>query len=323
MITILNPGNLPFLLNMFSHSQSKDFEHDKNRSIVTEFQALLKLEVSHAYVRYGRGRLYDSSLTKTGEYASPALWRETFVGRCYVLVDLYEYYFSRETIDIAMSYLDAYLYRKGGDMFEQQATSKDTTDATPQSDEPMIKMELLIASSACLFIAIKLHEPDHHFDIPTIIRINNGHFTRQQIIDAEKDILTTLDFRLSPPTVMSFIRIYLAFLKGSRNAITGEIPLSEEAINQVTGLARFLSELSLYDIFFVDKDESKIALACVLTAFEGVSREVVPQAYRQRVVDCVYREGSLNCTDECVYKCRVQLRNIFESRRSIKRKHPS
>lgn len=40
-----------------------------------------------------------------------------------------------------------------------------------------------------------------------------------------------------------------------------------------------------------------------------------PQEYRQRVVDCVYREGKLDCTDQGVYDCRIKLRGIFEARR--------
>ncbi len=309
-------------MSLQCNSPVPSLEQSEYLSIVAEFQALLEVEICPAYHRLERGELYDTS-PRRGGYISPALWRETFVSRCYNMLGLPEFPFSRETIDIAMSYLDAYLYRKGGDIF---GANDDINTAVGETKaEPMIKLDLLIASSACLFLAIKLHEPDHYFDISTLVRINNGHFTRQDIINAEKDILITLDFRISPPTVMSFIRIYLALLEGSGSAIaiSGEAPLSEEAINQVTGLAKSLSELSLYDIFFVDKDVSKIALACVLTAFEGISCEAIPQAYRQRVVDCVHREGNLNCTDECVYKCMVQLRIALEARLSVRGEQPS
>ncbi len=288
--------------------QPQDFEQDKDHSNAVNLSVLLKVEAHPAYNRQGRGNLNSPSA---------ALSRKAIVRRCYRTVDMREHYFSREIVDVAMSILDAYLYTKGGDMYED-----DNSEAEGQP-EPAIKLELLIASSACLFLAIKVYEPDRHFDIPTLVRINNNQFTRQDIVDAEKDILITLDFKLSPPTIMSFIRIYLAFLKGPESTIAGEPPLSEDSIKHVTNLAKFLSELSLYDLFFVDKDASKIALACVLTAFEGISRDAFPQAYRQRIVDCVYREGKLDCTDECVYKCRLQLRNTFESRRSVRREEPS
>ncbi len=292
--------------------QLHDFECKKYCFIVERFQALLKLEVSPAYDRHERGKTYDSS-PMSGGFTSPALWRENFVGRCYTMVDLPEFSFSRETVEIAMSYLDSYIDRKGGDIF-----GVNDSNATAEA-EPMIKLELLIASSACLFIAIKLNEPNHHFDIPTLVRINNGHFARQDIVDAEKDILKVLDFRMSPPTVMSFVRLYLSFLEGCGSPIDKEAPLSEEEINYVIGFAKLLSELSLYDRFFVDKDASKIAFACVLTAFEGMSRDNFPQAYMQRVADCVLKEGKLDYRDECVHRCRVQLRITFEACRTIRR----
>jgi len=247
---------------------------------------------------------------------SYSLWRKLFVARCFKIVDLPQFYFNRETVDIALSYIDEYLYKKGADVFDDDDNIASQSGQQQQGK----RLKILILSSACLFLAIKLHESNHQFDIPTLVRLNNEQFTRQDIVEAEKDILTVLDFSLSPPTIMSFVPLYLAFLDGTGStiAIDGEVPLSDEAIKHVTGLAKFLSELSMYDGFFADKDVSKIALACVLTAFEGISRDDFPQAYRQIVVDCVFQEGKLDCTDETVYECRMKLRSIFQANRHAK-----
>ncbi len=270
------------------------------------FQRLLELEISPEYDRHKRReQLYE--LYVSLEYPCTARCRESFVGWCYKIVDLHELYFNREVVDIALSYLDEYLYKKGAGIFDN-----DENNGEQSVQGKRLKMSMV--SSACLFLAIKVHESNHQFDIPALVQFSSGQFTAQDIVEVERDILIVLDFRLSPPTIMSFVRLYLAIVKGSGSTIDEEVPLSKEAINHVAGLAKFLSELSMYDIFFADKDVSKIALACVLTAFEGISRDDFPQAYRQRLVDFVFNEGKLNCVDEVVYKCRIKLRSMFQAR---------
>jgi len=127
----------------------------------------------------------------------------------------------------------------------------------------------------------------------------------------------TLDFRLSPPTIMSFVRPFLSLFD---NIIIEEssvvmASLTPKAISHVLGLAKFLSELSMYEIYFVNRKTSHIALACVLTAFEGISRKDFPQEYRQKLVDKVYQLGHIDCTSKEVYACRVKLRQMFEDKR--------
>lgn len=54
-----------------------------------------------------------------------------------------------------------------------------------------------------------------------------------------------------------------------------------------------------------------LALAAILTAFESLSREKLPQIYRQHLVDEVFRIHKIDCTTPEVYEIRVNLRSLF------------
>lgn len=259
----------------------------------------------------GPSSLTSSSASSHKRNKPSTKWRENVVGWFYKIVDLAEYYFSRETVDIALSYLDAYLLRKGDRLFSTLASASKAM--TEQAKNLLFK----IISSTCIFLAIKLHESNHRFTIDFLMSLNGSSFTKDDILETEKDIVMTLDFRLSPPTIMSFVRPFLSLfdnivIEDDSVEVTS---LAPKAIKHVLGLARFLSELSMYEIFFVNKKTSHIALACVLTAFEGISRKDFPQAYRQKLVDKVFQVGNIDCTSKEVYACRVKLRQMFEDKR--------
>jgi len=248
-------------------------------------------------------------------------WRENVVGWFYKIVDLSDqYYFSRETVDIALSYLDAYLLQKGDELFDDTFTSSSTSASasaamTETETEQVKNLKFKIISSTCIFLAIKLHESNNRFTIAALMSLNGSSFTKADILETEKDIVMTLDFRLSPPTIMSFVRPFLSLFDNIVIYDSSVASLTPKAISHVLGLARFLSELSMYEIYFVNRKTSHIALACVLTAFEGISRTEFPQEYRQKLVDKVYQLGRIDCTSKEVYACRVKLRQMFEDKR--------
>lgn len=125
---------------------------------------------------------------------------------------------------------------------------------------------------------------------------NNEHESNYKKIRA-------LEFRVHPPTVMDIIREYVAILSPD----IGDQPKSD-----LHDLASFLSELSVCDYYFVGKKQSNIALACVLTAFEGIKHDRLPRCYRQQFVDDVYRLAKINCTVKEVHDCRLRLRDIYQ-----------
>lgn len=88
--------------------------------------------------------------------------------------------------------------------------------------------------------------------------------------------------------------------------------VTDNAKRDCLELTRFLSELSVCDYFFVDKKPSNVALACILTAFEGQSHQVLPREYRQQFVDQAWNIAQVNCTMPQVHECRLRLRDVYQ-----------
>lgn len=112
-----------------------------------------------------------------------------------------------------------------------------------------------------------------------------------------------LEWRMSPPSVMSAVRYYVAMLGPD---------VQQKAKTDIVELSRFMSELSVCDYFFVTKKPTLIALACVLTSFEGISHDRLHRKHRQKFVNEVYRITKVNCTIEEVHECRIRLRDVYQ-----------
>jgi len=112
----------------------------------------------------------------------------------------------RETMEIAMSYTDRYLMK---------ATCSNNTTASSflakanTTKDWSLFLQLLTLTS--LYTAVKGHEREI-FDLATLCKISHGIFTVTQIETMERELLSTLQWRLNPPTVSAFCREYLHLL---------------------------------------------------------------------------------------------------------------
>lgn len=61
--------------------------------------------------------------------------------------------------------------------------------------------------------------------------------------------------------------------------------------------------------------------ACILTAFEDQSHEILPEQYRQGFVDQAFKTGKVNCTVQEVHDSRLKLREIYQNGRFLKPKN--
>lgn len=108
---------------------------------------------------------------------------------------------------------------------------------------------------------------------------------------------------MNPPTVMNAVSYYVAMLGKE---------VDSKAKTDIVELSRFLSELSVCDYFFVTKNPTSIALACILTSFEGVPHDILLRKQRQKFVNDVHRITQINCTMEEVHDCRIRLRDVYQ-----------
>ena len=168
--------------------------------------------------------------------------RYKMVEWCYQVVDFCK--FNRETVAIAMSYLDRYISTETG--------------------FPAIydRKVFQLAAMTCLYTAIKIHEPEA-MEPRIVAQLSRGVYTEEQVTDMELEILMAIQWRMNPPTALSFINNFLALLP--------EGVLSQTDRDTVYELAKFQTELAVHEYSLVAVDASTLALSALMNALETVA----------------------------------------------------
>jgi hypothetical protein len=161
---------------------------------------------------------------------------------CYQVVDVCK--FSRETVAIAMSYLDRYISTETGlpALFDRKVFQ--------------------LAAMTCLYTAIKIHEPEA-METRIVSQLSRGAHTEEQITDMELEILHAVQWRMNPPTALSFIQNFLALIPG--------VIMSKSDRDTVYELAKYQTELAVHEYSLVAVDASTVAFAAVMNALETVA----------------------------------------------------
>jgi len=100
---------------------------------------------------------------------------------------------SPETAWIATSYLDRYVSSGKG---RSQEALQD-------------RHKYQLAAIASFYLAIKIYESAQ---LPTLAKLCKGYYKDSEIISAEEDILFALDWRVTAPTPMEFVGVFMEFL---------------------------------------------------------------------------------------------------------------
>lgn len=204
------------------------------------------------------------------------LWREKICEWCYQVVDHFD--FNREIVSVAMSYLDRYL-----------------------ATRTVTKKIFQLAAMTSLYLAIKLYEPGQ-LRMSSLIDLSRGYFMAEHIVSMEDSLLQALGWHVHPPTPFSFARDLVELFPSD---------IAPTIRHDVSELARFLTELSVCDYFFVTKKPSSIALAALINAIElndTLRRNPrVKSQFLQRVLDV----GMDVAHDEEVVACYERLREMY------------
>jgi hypothetical protein len=153
--------------------------------------------------------------------------------------------FNRETVAISMSYLDRYM-------------SSQVVGSPALQDRKVFQL----AAMTCLYTAIKIHEPQA-MESKSVAQLSKGAYTEEQVTDMELEILNAIQWRMNPPTALSFINNFLALLP--------ETMMISSDIDTVYELAKFQTELALYEYSLVEVNASTVALAAMMNALESVA----------------------------------------------------
>jgi hypothetical protein len=134
-----------------------------------------------------------------------------------------------------------------------------------------------------LYLAIKLHGeidpaigPRRKIKIETFVKLNGGCFSVEVLEKMEQKLLSSLNWRVNPPTTVTFVANMLRLLP--KWSICGHkgVPV-EQVANHIFALARHLAELSVgWSSFTFRFKPSAIAYACILSAMDVGTRHSCP-----------------------------------------------
>ena len=165
---------------------------------------------------------------------------------------------SREIVAIAFSYLDRF------------------NDVT-RCDRTAFKL----ASMTCLYIATKVFH-NKQLSVLSLVELSRNEFTAQHIIQMERIILATLDYKMNPPTAQIFLYQYQLILPikqilaiadcdsfaSSENDLHTE--MYSKIMNNIYDRAIYYGELVVYDYILVTEQRHVVALSCLFNAIYDV-----------------------------------------------------
>jgi len=143
---------------------------------------------------------------------------------------------NRETVGLAMSFLDRFL--------------SSNTACSAQALEDRHKFQLAAITS--YYIAVKIYEPVQ-LGVDMLVKLCRGFYEQSAILAMESDILYSLEWRVSSPTPLDFMKLILELLS-----------LNEESIVEN---ARMHMGNVTSDVHFSTFTPSVVGAACIAISF--------------------------------------------------------
>jgi Cyclin, N-terminal domain len=163
---------------------------------------------------------------------------------------------SRDIVTIAFNYLDRF------------------NDVT-RCDRTAFKL----ASMTCLYIATKVFH-NKQLSVSTLSDLSRNEFTSHHILEMERVILSTLDYRVNPPTVQAYLQQFqflfpLPSISSSldRQNLFYEYDgqaITTRLINDIFDRATYFSELVVFDYSLVSEPRYIVAISCLFNAIHDV-----------------------------------------------------
>ena len=170
--------------------------------------------------------------TKAGQYdATPVDTRCRFLMAdwCCKIADFCK--FSPDTVAIAVNNMDRYVARRPSALDDTRGFQ--------------------LVAMTCLYTAVKVNEPEA-IDPKCVSNLSKGVYSVREIEEAERNIITTLEWKINPPTAMAFADSYLTLLPSHPN--------------QVLEIVRAQVHLAFMDSCFLGTSNSSIAMEAVSNA---------------------------------------------------------
>ena len=158
--------------------------------------------------------------------------RQSICGWAYNVVDSCG--IDRQTVIIAFSYVDRYLSNTTG------------------TDIPVDDFVLICMTS--LYTAVKITFPESMISMSDLVVMSKGRFTAIDMRRMEYKIINSLQWRMHPPTALSFLEIYVDMLPPT---------VGKTSRHKLVKMCRNVFEQTTMDYQFITYRPSSIALAAL------------------------------------------------------------
>jgi len=212
------------------------------------------------------------------------LCRTKMLTWCFQVVDFGK--FKRDTVVIAMSYLDFFL-----------------SSGTPRAMEVIEnRKEYQLACMTTLYMAIKLFEPVE-MDTTALAMLSRNAYAAKDFAQMEFDILSALNWHVHGPTVLSFLEHFFALIP-TRSTRTNE------AWKILQHISKQYTEIALGDYYFVTQKPSTVAIAIISTSLRHVSPDLFNEADRLSFFSNIFAASKINLRSQEIGSSRKRLASI-------------
>lgn len=171
--------------------------------------------------------------------------RYNMVDWCYRMIDFCD--LNRETVAIAMNFVDRFIVTKQGKAYLMNNT-----------------MYQLVAVTA-LYTAVKVHEVQS-IDLQSLSNVSKGIYSLKKIEEVEREIVDALQWRMNPPTAMSFVR-------GLVELIPFYSKVSAKVKESILKLVRVQTEYAVFDQELIHCKMSTIGYCSLINAFTTIFQD--------------------------------------------------
>jgi len=216
-------------------------------------------------------------------------WRCKMVEWCYSISDHFE--LDRDTVAVAMHIFDRFM-------------SIITTKIRDEEENSQGVVYYQLAAMVCLYTAVKIHEPVA-FEPEIISLMSRGVYSEEQVTDMEQTILHTVQWRLNPPTPMSFVHCFLSMIP------TEIIHPKTDEYDVILELTKHQIELGIKDYSSVVSHASSMALAALTNAIQSIKSITTISTLKFRLEEIISNiiTDSNMCPESFILH-QVSLRNL-------------
>lgn len=265
-----------------------------------------------------------------------SIWRRKICEWSYNVVD--HFHFDREVVSLSLYYLDQFiaLEQKKVEKRDQMNEHLDSGGYLPKK---MDGKSFQLTATTALYMAIKIH--GEHVDgivtrgpqrlsIKSFVNLSRGHFTIEDIESTEMKLLTSLTWKVNPPTAQKFTAFFLRLLPthlqctshiDEHGAFTGyENELNEPRVSYLVDervvhvlheLSRYLTEVSVYDYALSTLYKpSVVAFATILISVNLIDSIALPLMTRDVFFSRIQQLTSLHPKSNDVVEAMAQVNDI-------------